>query len=286
MSLVAHALTTEAAIQEVVGTGFTTSRVERLIAAITDAIEDYCGRSFGYAAITTAAPEYYQGTNQRHLTVRRAPIHTISRVRIDESDVTTDVTSVLTADLKEQGVLLRDSGFQMSTRVHGDLTRDPNTSRDQRGWNVDVCGTFGFVLPQYQQSGTVTSGTTAVSALTDTTNLAVGMYVTGTGIPANTTISAIGSTTTLTLSANATTSGARTLTFYAAGAAPPSTVTRLPYDLEQACIDEVVVKLVQPLPGLESERTDSGHSQRWRARGRFAAETYEVLNPYKRDWFR
>ncbi len=65
------------------------------------------------------------------------------------------------------------------------------------------------------QAGATTNGSANVTGLTDTSGLAVGMEVTGTGIAGGTTIAAIPSATTITLSANATATGTPTLTFKA-----------------------------------------------------------------------
>ncbi len=67
--------------------------------------------------------------------------------------------------------------------------------------------------PIATQSGTLTNGATTCTGLSDTTLLAVGMLISGTGIASGTFISAIGSSTAITLSKNATASGAQTLTF-------------------------------------------------------------------------
>ncbi len=62
------------------------------------------------------------------------------------------------------------------------------------------------------QTGTLTSGSPTVTGLPDTTQLAVGMGVSGTGIAGGTTIQSVDSGTQITLSANATASGAQSLT--------------------------------------------------------------------------
>jgi len=62
-----------------------------------------------------------------------------------------------------------------------------------------------FAAITIQTTGTTTSGSNSVTSVGSTTNMAVGMPISGSGIPAGTTISAIGSGT-LTLSQNATAS--------------------------------------------------------------------------------
>lgn len=79
-----------------------------------------------------------------------------------------------------------------------------------------------------QQAGTLTTGTTGVTGLADTSRLGIGMKVEGTGIPAGTTIAAIPTGTTLTLSANATANGSQTLRFFAHGNGDGSTTFNLP----------------------------------------------------------
>lgn len=70
----------------------------------------------------------------------------------------------------------------------------------------------------------------------------------------------------------------------------PDTAPRsLPYRLEEACIHEVIQRVVRPFPGLTSERTPGGHSQSWDRSSSGAAlllslETCKALNSYKRTW--
>jgi fibronectin-binding autotransporter adhesin len=59
--------------------------------------------------------------------------------------------------------------------------------------------------------GTTTSGSNSITGLTSTSDLAVGMLITGTGIPANATITAINSATQITISGNATATGTPSL---------------------------------------------------------------------------
>lgn len=54
----------------------------------------------------------------------------------------------------------------------------------------------------------------------------------------------------------------------------------LPYDLEQACIDLVVRRLMQPTPGLTSERTAGGHATTWSDRD-LPPEICAALRPYR-----
>ena len=76
----------------------------------------------------------------------------------------------------------------------------------------DIYGAWGQNVTI--QTATLTSGSATITGLTAaTTTLSAGMPVSGTGIPALTTISSVTSDSTLILSANATVSGAQSLTF-------------------------------------------------------------------------
>lgn len=61
-----------------------------------------------------------------------------------------------------------------------------------------------FTAITLTQSGSRTSGSGVVTGLSDTTKMAAGMYVSGTGIPAGTTIATVDSSTQITLSQNST----------------------------------------------------------------------------------
>jgi autotransporter-associated beta strand protein len=61
------------------------------------------------------------------------------------------------------------------------------------------------------RTGTTTSGSNSITGLTSTADLAVGMLITGTGMPANATITAINSATQITISGNATATGTPSL---------------------------------------------------------------------------
>jgi hypothetical protein len=275
-----HALTTILAVKAVVGdNSYTDARIRQLISSLTDAFESYCGRNFGYTVVPTTAREEYQGHGRPKLLLRRFPIASVAQVRENGSAIDNYDRN---AEFDYLGILYRTSLWAQSAPTFGDVTQDADTTR--RAYNYDVAYAAGYVLPQYRQVATITNGSAAVSALTDTLNLPVGMYVVGNGIPTGTTILAVPTGTTITLSANATTSSTvGTLTFYAAGATPPTTVTRLPFDLEQACIDEVVDRLQQPMRGLSSERLTTGDSQSYRSRtGGFLQDTLGILDRYVR----
>ena len=64
-------------------------------------------------------------------------------------------------------------------------------------------------------TGTLNSSNITVTAMTSTLNIAIGMYVSGTGVPSGTTVASIVSPTSITLSQAATITGSPTLTFTA-----------------------------------------------------------------------
>lgn len=89
---------------------------------------------------------------------------------------------------------------------------------------------FSVLCPT--RNGTTTSGSAAVTGLSSTTDLYIGMPVEGTGIPAGTTIATITSASAITLSANATASGTVpiTLFYFGYGSGGSSTTFGVPDD--------------------------------------------------------
>lgn len=83
---------------------------------------------------------------------------------------------------------------------------------DGAAWKLDTFSEISIELTD-PQTGTTTNGSAVVTGLTDTSQLIVGMEVSGTGIPGGATISSINSATQVTLSANATASGTVPVTF-------------------------------------------------------------------------
>lgn len=81
-------------------------------------------------------------------------------------------------------------------------------------WTV-VSATEKSIKLTDAQTGTTTSGTPVISDLTDTSQLLVGMKVSGTGVGAAAVINAIDSATQVTLSVNSTANGSNTITFKA-----------------------------------------------------------------------
>ncbi len=102
------------------------------------------------------------------------------------------------------GAILGKSGIIVA---HSPVTGLPVTSTSK---TLKVTSTDASVT----LAGSIASGSATVAGLSSTANLAAGMSVTGTGIPANTKISAVTSGYTVTLTANATaTNASASLTF-------------------------------------------------------------------------
>lgn len=80
----------------------------------------------------------------------------------------------------------------------------------------------------FQQSGTLTNTMNTVSGLSSTASMYVGMAVEGTDVPSGTTVASIVDANNITLSANATGSGAQTLTFFSWGNGDGSTTFNVP----------------------------------------------------------
>lgn len=67
---------------------------------------------------------------------------------------------------------------------------------------------------------------------------------------------------------------------YTAGYVLAGDERTLPFDLEQACIDLAVRRLMQPTPGLTHERTPGGHATTW-SDGDLPPEICAALRPYR-----
>jgi hypothetical protein len=94
--------------------------------------------------------------------------------------------------------------------LDGNAVNDTAVAGDD--WD-QVCHQVTIGDDNITRNGTTTSGSKVVTGLSGTSDLAVGMAVSGTGIPSGATISSIDSGTQITLSANATASGTNPLTF-------------------------------------------------------------------------
>ncbi len=85
-----------------------------------------------------------------------------------------------------------------------------------------------FAAITYLQTGATTNTSPIVTGLSDTSEMFVGMNVTGAGIPINTSILTVNSATQITLNANATASASVAIRFYLHGDGDGSTTFNLP----------------------------------------------------------
>lgn len=201
MSLIPHALTTVAAVQEIVGSAFSQGRIEQQINSATELFERYCGRRFQKR---TDIVEWVRGNGRWLLPVRNYPILAVTEIQVDGAAVT-DYS--LGEDARE-GLIYRAGTWPLCVALVNDLAGGPDMN--SRSENIRVTYTAGYVLSGAERT--------------------------------------------------------------------------LPYDLEQACIDLVIRRLVNPLPGLDQERTAAGHSTTWRrptASG-LPLEVEAVLDRYRR----
>ena len=161
MPLAAHALTTLASVQEVVGTAIDTDRIERAIMAVSEAFAKYTGRELHYGANVA---DFLAGNGQEDLYLRRRAIVSVSSVYIN-SDAQTVATldgSLLpgalvmetvyrSSTLDALGILKRFGRWPISCGVWGDLTGQPNLS--DRGTNIRVVYSGGYITPQQATDG-------------------------------------------------------------------------------------------------------------------------------------
>lgn len=125
------------------GATASSDRITQVINAVSAAVERYLGRQLGYIQVTTSAPEYYQGTGKPNLHLRRWPIVSVERVRIDGAAIT---DYDLTAESKRQGMLYRSALWPIRAGCHPDVTGDWDPS-NLRGYPIDVAYTAGYKLP-------------------------------------------------------------------------------------------------------------------------------------------
>lgn len=206
------------------------------INAVSDAFAAYCRREqFGFGL--QLVNEQFSAEGRQELVLTHAPIIGTPTIYIGTNDdgtagfqYTTDNWQV---ENTRESILFCRSGWpdtRLATgdvvfnaprlspyggSVYGDSIQEYNPSPYAVRRAILVQYTAGWILPPYYQSGTLTNGAATVSGLLDTTNLSAGMFVYGAGVPAGATIASITDATDLVLSANATATGAATLTFVA-----------------------------------------------------------------------
>lgn len=158
MSLPTSALTTVAAVREIVGDAMGTGRIERSIQAVSTAMARYAGITWEYAA---SIVEFHKGNGLCELYLGRRAVTSLTSVYIDseaQTLATLDSGSLTPADINtstvyrttsgdELGVLLRYGGWPIASGVWGDLTGQPNISPEARGTNIRVVYAGGYVTP-------------------------------------------------------------------------------------------------------------------------------------------
>jgi hypothetical protein len=118
---------------------------------------------------------------------------------------------------KIDGTSVIDAAAPLGTVLYGDYAAVP--AKMVYGAGQAISRT---TYPEYlaavtrAQAGTLSTGSNTISSVANTSGLGAGMPIEGTGIPASTTISSV-TTSTIVMSANATASGAQTVTAFLTG---------------------------------------------------------------------
>jgi len=154
VTLASNALTVVAAVTERTGTTYSNDRVTRAINAASNAIEDYLGRPLGYATITADDPEEHQGLGYPTLWLIRAPIVSITSVKIDD---VADTEWTRSDAWDALGKLYRASGWPASPATWNDVTRDPDFG--SLAYNIKVAYVGGHYLP-FDDDGSPPAGAT------------------------------------------------------------------------------------------------------------------------------
>ena len=208
------------------------SRMTMMINQVSDAISAYCNRSFRYVG---AKVEQRTAQQRQQMVLGLRPLCSVNSVRVGTASDGTGGTLLATPlDYQiqdaEAGIVFRQAGWPDSRMANGEAVfysprvsayagitsgdsiqaYDPSPHAVIR--NIVVTYSGGYVLPQYQQVGTINAASAAVVGL-DTTNLTVGMCAYGSGIPAEATVASVDSTSQVSLSVSATGTGSITLLF-------------------------------------------------------------------------
>ena len=148
------------------------------------------------------------------------------------SDSTAAGRALLTAaDVNAQNVLL---GTTLLGHQPGDV-KETACLILQSGWyycdgsvknRVTDANLFNAIT--IQQSGVLTNASPTVTGLSDTSNMFIGMPMSGTGVPVSTVIQSVDSSTQITMNQNATSSSTTALVFAPYGVGDGSTTFNLP----------------------------------------------------------
>lgn len=154
MSLLASALTTVAAVREIVGTAPDTATIERAIQAVSNSFAKECGRVFEFGA---SIVEFHKGHGCEDLYLRRRGVTAVANVYISDTlqtVATLDATVTpgnlsyetvyRTTENDEKGILWRAGRWPLAAGTWGDLTGQPNISPSARGTNIRVVYSGGY----------------------------------------------------------------------------------------------------------------------------------------------
>jgi hypothetical protein len=305
MSLASNALTTITNCETLLSltAGAQDALLEMLINSVSDSIQRYCGRKFA----KQVHAQKYAGYDRQRLYMDEWPIleqSTYPTVTVDDSAYTSgddEDYQIFSGEGEGENYLYRESTwtatlYNRSGRTLADagpvlVGDDIDSQREEKNINVTLLA--GYVLPGFVSrvvTGPITAGTSKVITVANTTCLAKGdtVTITSTGsgetptpvTPAATescTISAAPTSTTVTL-ATVVNNHAGTITM---------TVTRtLPYDLEEATIHLVGLKMTQRTNrGIISEKTPGGYQVQYEKAtdlGAIPADIKAVLDRYRR----
>ena len=296
MSLSVNALTTIARAETLLGltAGAQDALLEMLIDSVSARVESYCARHFRKQVFT----EKYEGHGRQKLYLNEWPIinqSTYPTVTVDDTayvEGEDDDYIVFAGDSEGENYLFRDSGWTETIYYRQDTLcptdRDPN-SHDP---NIDVTYLAGYVTPQYVSrtvsTATIAAGSSKIITVPSVYALAVGDTVTlsstgaaGPPIVAaaseSCTISAIPSSTTITLT---------TVANAHAGTITLATTRTFPYDLEEAVIQLIGLKMTQRTTrGIVSEKTPGGYQVQYTSAGELGtipADIKATLDYYRR----
>jgi hypothetical protein len=256
MTLSSDALTTIVACEEALGitAGAEDSYLTRLIEVASSRIKRYCNRTFQFG---DEIEEYVSGRGGVHLTVSRRPIVAITTVEYADEEVDSDnYKCVGYDDLENAGKILATAGWNWNTARVYNIAQDIYPGAEDPLYLITYDG--GWVTPEQGRTGSVTAvadvGDGTIKLTSTFHRLEVGDSVTHTGFADSAyngvfTVVADVDDDNYTVTATYTATGTGTFT--------KNGYTRnLPYDLEQACIDLVVLKYSTKgkNPNIKSER--------------------------------
>lgn len=141
MALAPNALTTVARLQAA-GAAGDSARLEQLINAVSNRVEEHLGRALGYQVRTL---EPYQGSGVQRLYLQHWPILEVTEVRLNEVEVT-DWRLLING--ARHGWLYRSRGWPIA--APRDWTGDPDL--DAELYPFEVSYRAGYVLPQFATS--------------------------------------------------------------------------------------------------------------------------------------